>query len=374
MKNILLAVCGLTPQVITETLYALHQNRKSVDAIHVITTRDGKEKIFAELLSGDSGHYYRYLKEFEINPSSIDFGHQNIHVIADRHGNEIQDIATESDNELLLRKCLELTFRFTRNDETTVIFSIAGGRKTMSSCLTVAAQMYGRPQDRLYHVLVSPEFESSRDFFYPPKTSRTIELRDRLGHPYYKGTQYAWINLIHIPFVSIRNQLSIDMLKEPKDPATLMLSLIKEARYRLAVNLVQKKIIYKKVEFDMKPAHLALYAFFAMQKKNCIKETETCSACTDCFINIHSVYNNQKNIKDIYKRVAGSRPIEEMSDKGITDISAENFNSYKAKIKKDLQNRFGLYAVKELEITSVGTKPDKRHGIRMDKSKIEIVY
>lgn len=47
MKNILLAVCGLTPQVITETLYALHQDQRKVDAIHVITTRNGKEKIYA---------------------------------------------------------------------------------------------------------------------------------------------------------------------------------------------------------------------------------------------------------------------------------------------------------------------------------------
>ncbi len=38
MKNTLLAVTGLSPQVITETLYALHQNNRKVDGIHVITT------------------------------------------------------------------------------------------------------------------------------------------------------------------------------------------------------------------------------------------------------------------------------------------------------------------------------------------------
>ena len=61
MKNILLAVTGLSPQVITETLYALHQNNRRVDSIHVITTRNGKEKIYAELLGESKGHYYRYL-------------------------------------------------------------------------------------------------------------------------------------------------------------------------------------------------------------------------------------------------------------------------------------------------------------------------
>jgi len=179
MKNVLLAVTGLSPQVITETLYALHQNNRTVETIHVITTRDGKERIYAELLSGNSGHYFRYLKEYNIKPSAIDFGHSNIHVITDEYGNEIADIITEPDNEHLLKKCLELAFHFTSDPDNCVFFSVAGGRKTMSSCLTLATQMYGRPQDRLYHVLVSPEFESSRDFYYPPKKSRTIELLDK---------------------------------------------------------------------------------------------------------------------------------------------------------------------------------------------------
>ena len=50
MKNILLAVCGLSPQVITETLFALHQTGRTVDAIHIITTQLGKERILDTLL------------------------------------------------------------------------------------------------------------------------------------------------------------------------------------------------------------------------------------------------------------------------------------------------------------------------------------
>ena len=181
MKNILLAVTGLSPQVITETLFALHQSKKKVDAVHVITTRDGKEMIYATLLSGKKGRYYQYLDEYGINPSSIDFSHRNIHVISDEHGIEIPDIVSELDNERFLKKCLELSFSFTSSLDTAVFFSVAGGRKTMSACLSLAVQIYGRPQDRLYHVLVSPEFESSRDSYYPPKKSKPIELRDHQG-------------------------------------------------------------------------------------------------------------------------------------------------------------------------------------------------
>ncbi|MDI6687316.1 MAG: CRISPR-associated ring nuclease Csm6 [Desulfobacterales bacterium] len=374
MKNILLAVTGLSPQVITETLYALHQNSQSIDAIHIITTRTGKEKIYAELTDNGRGYFYRYLNEYNIDSASIDFSYKNIHVIKDSHGNEIPDIISEADNEKLLKKCLDLTFHFTNNPDTAVFFSIAGGRKTMSSCLTLAAQMYGRPQDRLYHVLVSPEFESTRNFYYPPKKSQQIELADMQGHPFLKETRFAQINLIPVPFVSIRDNLAPDLLAEPMDPATLMLSIIKEKRSNLTVNLISKKIIYKKAECDMMPARLALYAFFAMQKKNCTKKIDECGNCIDCFIDIQTVFEKQNQITELYCKICGPRPIEEMSNTGIVKLDSDNFNTYKSRIKTDLMSSFGLYALKNLEILSTGTRPNTRYGIAMDKNRIEIVY
>ncbi len=374
MKNILLAVTGLSPQVITETLYALHQNNKKVDSIHIITTRDGKERLYADLLAGKSGYYFQYLEEYGIESSDIDFSHRNVHVVSDEHGNEIPDIIRESDNEHLIKKCLELTFSFTSDPENCVFFSVAGGRKTMSSYLTVAAQMYGRKQDRLYHVLVSPEFESNRDFYYPPKKSRPIALEDKNGQPFFKETRYAEVNLVHIPFVSIRDQLAPDLLKEPRDPATLMLSLIKEEESCLSINLILGKVTYRNAELDLMPARMALYAFFALQKKNCTKKVETCSNCTECFLDIHSIYERQAQITKLYEKISGSRPFGEMSDTGIVNLNADNFNMYKGKIKQDLLGRFGAYAIKDLEITSVDSRPHTRYGIRMDRGKIEIVY
>lgn len=373
MKNILLAVVGLSPQVITETLFALHQSKKTVDAIHVITTRDGKEILYATLLSGEKGRYYQYLDEYGIDPTLIDFSHRNIHVISDESGVEISDIGIEIDNERFLKKCLELSFKFTRTLDTAVFFSVAGGRKTMSSCLSLAAQIYGRPQDRLYHVLVSPEFESSRDFYYSPKQSKPIELRDHQGNPFFKETKYAEVKLIHMPFFSIREQLSDDLLRKPTDPGTLMLSLIKEETHLLKVNLISRKIIYKTIEVDLMPARMALYAFFALQKKQCTKKIESCGNCTECFLDIQSIYERQDIITDLYKRISGTHPLDEMSDTGITNLNATNFTMYKGKIKRNLLTRFGPYALRNIEIISVGTRPNTRYGIRMDRNKIEVI-
>jgi CRISPR-associated protein (TIGR02584 family) len=374
MKNILLAVTGLSPQVITETIYALHQSDRRVDAIHVITTRDGKEKIYTGLLGGKKGYYYRYLKEYGIPPESIDFGYGNIHVVTDEHGIETNDIANELHNERLLKKCMELAFLFTKDPETAVFFSIAGGRKTMSSCLTIAAQMYGRPQDRLYHVLVSPEFESNRDFYYPPKKSMRIKLIDEKGEPFFKETKFAEINLIPVPFFSVRKMLSDDFLKEPKDPATLMLSIIKEEKLRLTVNLKTCKVVYKTIELDLMPARMALYAFFIMQKKNCSKRVESCENCIECFIDVQSVFKKKDEITEIYKKIGGTRPLNEMKDGGIINLDTENFRTYKSRIKENLRDRYGLYALKNLEIASAGSRPDTCYGIKMDKLAIEVVW
>lgn len=374
MRNILLAVVGLSPQVLTETLFALHQSGQRVDEIHVITTREGKERIYAELLAGGTGHFYRYLDEYGIDRQSIRFNKDTIHVLTDPSGREIPDIVDESDNEVLLKKCLELAFNFTKDPDTTVFFSIAGGRKTMSACLMVAAQMYGRPQDRIYHVLVSPEFERNKEFFYPPKKSRIIELKDENGKPFFKETKYAKVNLVSIPFVSIRQLFPSEFLKEAKDPETLMLSLIKEEEKKLIVDLRNRKLIYKGMELEMMPSWLALYAFFAIRKTECKKEG-SCGNCTDCFLDCESVIKgNQEKITEIYKIVTKRKmDIVAQMNEGITNLSKEHFNMYKGKIKKAILYKFGPYAIKDLEIASVGIRP-KRYGIRLDKNRIEILY
>lgn len=373
MKNILLALVGLSPQVVTETLFALHQHNRRVDEIHIITTRRGREMINAHLLPPNSGMYYRYLKEYGFNSSEINFNHNHVHVVADRLGIEIDDIATEEHNESVLNLCLDLAFRFTRKPDKAVFFSLAGGRKTMSSCLTLAAQLYGRPQDRLYHVLVTPEFESNRNFYYPPRKSKPLELKDERGRPYIKETKYARVTLIPIPFVSIREKIPADMLMQPMDPAEIMLSLIREDEYVLDVDLVDCKLKYKGVELDMTPAHLALLAFFAVRKKECTREAAVCDRCDECFLNVTDVFENQDRITDLYKRLCGGRVLSEMSDTGIINLNADNFRSMKSKIRKDIETCFGIYAADEAAVSSSGRRPNTRYGLKIDKNKLRII-
>ena len=216
--------------------------------------------------------------------------------------------------------------------------------------------------------------KSNRNFFYPPKKSLQIKLIDSRGQPFFKETKYARIKLVHIPFISVRSRLPDGMLKTPNDPGTLMLSLVRKKSADLTVNLISSKIIYKGLELDMMPAHMAVYAFFAIHKKNCKKKTVNCGLCRECFMNIQSVFDNQAKITDLYKKIALKRCLDEMSDTGVLGLNAENFNMYKGKIKRSLLIRFGPCSLKNMEIASEGIRPNTCYGILADKAKIKIVY
>ena len=47
----------------------------------------------------------------------------------------------------------------------------------MSFYMGAAMLLFGRPWDKLYHILVTPEFETNHEFFYKPQKIRRHEIR-----------------------------------------------------------------------------------------------------------------------------------------------------------------------------------------------------
>jgi len=375
MKTTLLAVVGLSPQVLTETLYALHQEGVRVDAIRVITTRPGRDAIQAMLLASPEGRFLRYLFEYNHDSTSIHFSPENIRTLQDDLGNPLDDILDEEDNASLLAVCLEEVFVLTREPDTALILSIAGGRKTMGACLLSAASLYARPQDRICHVLVSPEFENHPDFFYPPRNSVPLTLSDPRGVPYVKETRYAQVRLVEIPFVSVRGLLPPEWLGEPLDPETILQRLVhRRAAPLLICDLTAGTVAWRDRILPMMPARLALYAFFLMEKRNAGCNAQRCRGCTDCSLEFAEIRQRQGEISDLYRRITeGARDPFAMSDTGILGLTVENFNSYKGKIRRDLLDAFGAAVDRKLNIEGKGKKPDTRYGVSLDRSKIRVV-
>ncbi len=368
MANILLAIAGLSPQVITETLYALHQESVAIDEIHIIATRVGRDAILTQLLAPGDGYFHRYLRDYGIAAQSIRFEEDTIHVLRDDRQNPIDDIKDEEDNEILLKTCLTLAHRFTNNPGDTVFFSIAGGRKTMSACLMVAAQMYARPQDRIYHVLVSPEFESHKDFYYPPLKPVLLELKDARGEKIFKETSFAKVTLVPIPFISLRKAAHNKKTGSVQTPAELFRYLVKEKKQPLIIDLRQGKIIYKRTELKMMPSRLALYAFLVSQKQQCRLLSVGCRDCKACYLDYRQISDSQKTITEYYRQLGGVT-----EDKGICALEKDELRAYVSKIRKDLQKSFGAQAAAFLAVEATGRKPDTRYGIPLERDRIKLV-
>lgn len=206
-RRILLTLAGHSPAIITETLYALTQQQAYVPTeIHVITTSSGQEKLISTLL-GDNGVLTRFCNEYGVTMPK--FTEAFIHVITDANGAVLHDLQTEADNEAAADFITQKVRELTRDENTSLHVSIAGGRKTMTYYLGYAMSVFGRIQDRMSHVLVDDRYMSA-DFFYP--TARSQMVTPFKGEPF--DAKDVEVMLGDLPFIRLRDGLTEDLLRK----------------------------------------------------------------------------------------------------------------------------------------------------------------
>jgi CRISPR-associated protein (TIGR02584 family) len=209
-RLVLLCATGLSPQVVTETVYALaHETGRRVpDEIHLVTTREGAERARLSLLSEEPGWFRRMRKDFDL--PEVRFDESTIHVIKKADGTLLDDVRTAEDNAAAANAISELVRQLTADSAASLHVSIAGGRKTLGFFAGYALSLFGRPQDRLSHVLVSEPFEATPDFFYPTPYQRVINI-GRLGERPV-DCRDAIVTLADIPFVRLRSEITAGSL------------------------------------------------------------------------------------------------------------------------------------------------------------------
>lgn len=198
-RRLLVAVAGLTPQVVTESVYALATQPEPFipTEVHLITTQPGADRVQRLLLNKNPGHFHRLVSELNLPP--IDFTPANIHLLRDADGHPLEDIRTASDNASIADQIIALIRHWAQDDQAALHVSLAGGRKTLSYYLGTALSLFGRSQDRLSHVLVDAEFENLRDFFYPTQQSHLIYNSQNCP----LDASEARVSLAEIPFVRL---------------------------------------------------------------------------------------------------------------------------------------------------------------------------
>ena len=218
MKKILLVAAGMTPQIITETVYALSMLAETSDdqwvpdEIHILTTTPGIEKIKKSLL--EQRHLQNLCNEYDLPPIRMDEScfHLFQHTYKDEDGvtqvRDLDDIKTSEDSEIVADAMCQLIQQFTSDDEIELHVSIAGGRKAMGYYAGYAMSLYGRGRDRMSHTLVSAEFENTTDFYYPTKNA--FEVTNRNGDKFNAQDAEVW--LIDIPFVRLRKSLETNQI------------------------------------------------------------------------------------------------------------------------------------------------------------------
>lgn len=205
-RRVLLCITGLSPQVVTETVYALAiagRPRFVPTEVRLLTTVGGAEHARLDLLSAEPGWFRRLCREYGLDGIAFEEGH--IQVLADPRGRPLADIRTLEDNAHAADCITAVVRELTGHEDAALHVSVAGGRKTMGLYAGYALSLYGRAQDRLSHVLVSPPFESHPEFYYPSRGQRVIHTLDAEKRPI--DCQSAEVTLAEIPFVRLRHGL-----------------------------------------------------------------------------------------------------------------------------------------------------------------------
>jgi CRISPR-associated protein (TIGR02584 family) len=270
-RNILVAVAGQTPAVITETLWALeHERGLRVDEIRVITTARGRDIILRDLL-GKSGVFARYCEDYRVPHGRIAFSPKQVHVLTDANGRDLEDIRDSQDNTAAADQIFSLIREWTGREEEILFCSAAGGRKTMGIYLAMSLMLCGRREDTLSHVLVNPEFEAGvRDFYYPPPEPRTFRklVVNGSGAALHQevSSEEAHIDLAEIPFLRLREALGGELplekgLVEAVRRSQLLLAYLQDPPV-LRLHLATGKVELGEFSFTLTRQLTAVYAFF----------------------------------------------------------------------------------------------------------------
>lgn len=262
-RRVLLSVSGLTPQVITETLYALAMRSPPFvpTEVHVITTDLGRQRFVAHI-----NQFRQFFQEYELPVPRCDAG--DVHVIAGADGRST-DVRTSRDNEHVANLVMRTVLELTSDPQCAVHASIAGGRKTMGFYLGYLMSMFGRDQDRISHVLMHEDFEGLPDFFYPPRAPRVFTTPD--GRQVTSGPDSVLLS--EIPFVRHRSGFSDEDLRRNGMSFHQAVEFAQGSvqRPELIIDVAARKVLAGGIEVPMQDNPLAFLAWLADCRKRGIE-------------------------------------------------------------------------------------------------------
>jgi len=380
MEHQLLVLFGLHPQVLTEALYGVCVRHKiPISKVVAIATAEAKQKSISVLLNPRTGAFYELCREYPEAFEKINFSEESIRV-AQENDVFIDDIRTSNQSQAFLDLILASVSEMTTQDGVCLHCSVAGGRRTMSVYLAMVMQLLARPQDRMYHLLISPsKAESHSGFFFPTRSSKPM-ITDS-GEAF--DAKEMSVELVEIPFLKLRPRVPNELLASPnyRDILHWVQRDVEVASHVLPLRIdVDKRCIaIGAIEVPLDPVELAIHWYFA--EKNFFRPVEIARE-------EYGKYFERPNADGHFSAKASSRlramyevivPRKEMRRRFFSAFSKEgrlsldhlrpHFTRINQKIRAKLPDedlhRWYL-------ITSVGPRGDTCYGIRLDREFIRL--
>jgi len=341
---VLVCLAGMSPAVVTETLYALAvkgRPRVVPRRVCIVTTGDACGKLVTALL-GSSGAIRRLATEYRLPPGSLQCTLDDVFVIRSRTGKPLSDIRSSADSRDAGEVMANLLADLHSDPNVEILCSIAGGRKTMAALLALALQTCARPGDRLYHVLVSEPFERIPDFFYPPRLRRRYTVDGRTV-----DSSKARIDLAEVPM--IRLGAVAESLGLGSEQLALRARKIEEAANRnfrplpIEIDFARRALRCGTAAVRLPPQEFALYALYAALRRQCNScERNRRPACERCHPTDREIFSRHRPLlRAMYSgaRPAGGQALEKMleDETGKGEI-AEDFDKWLRETRSRLKS------------------------------------
>jgi CRISPR-associated protein (TIGR02584 family) len=213
LRTVLIASTGLSPAVLTETIWALAQEEPRVipDTVVVLTTVSGARQVREQLFGEDE--IWQQLRRAILgrtagSDSRLDFDttSDRLKVVTCRIGERrqpIDELATPEQNAAFADAVTQELWAYTSQTDVRVIASLAGGFKTMGALMLSAMQLLANPGDRVTHVLVSGGYDCTQPAFFFPAQRRQL-LRGRDGATLRAMAAARHLRLIDLPVIPFR--------------------------------------------------------------------------------------------------------------------------------------------------------------------------
>lgn len=370
-KNVLFLVTGMTPSIITETIWALacdpdldESTRWVPDEVQVLSTEHGLDQIRSRLLNDKV--FAQFKKDYPLL-ADVKFDESSLYSIKDEQGNALADLRTPEDNECAADMINEHIRQLAQSNNTVLHVSIAGGRKTMGFYAGYALSLHGRAQDRMSHVLVDQSYENVPDFFYP--TPNAFYVKDRDNRAWDASKAQVW--LAEIPFVRMK-----DAIKERhsiKDDSFMStVHKINEASndVKISIDVMGRtvRINDKYVIDDLPPREFAVLWWFADLRRNNKPGIITPTG------NMNSKNLAAEQVKCIAELgqqfVKYYAEFKDLTERNV-DIDKGFLNEIRSNLKKNLEAHLGIEISAKLAIVQSGR--GKPFYLNVPQDAIEII-